>query len=160
MNIEPISQNNPNFGKLYSPRKLMMFKTGKVSREQLFKSESIKECAEKYDVIIRRGKENGQIETSRNTFIGAGIGTLIGGIVSAATIVLGAPIALGLFFGAIYTSIATAFGATRPHEAATYNYFVKGKKNDIETKEYLLVTPKDLNNIPNLVQEIEEQQPL
>ena len=34
---------------------------------------------------------------------------------------------------------------------------IKGKKNDIETKEYLLVTPKDLNNIPNLTQEIEKQ---
>ena len=37
---------------------------------------------------------------------------------------------------------------------------IKGKKKDIETKEYPLVTPKDLNNIPNLVQKIEEQQPL
>ena len=33
-----------------------------------------------------------------------------------------------------------------------------GENNEIiETKEYLLVTPKDLNNIPNLTQEIEKQ---
>lgn len=160
MNIQPTSQNNPHFGKLYAPRKLMMFKTGKVSRQQLLKSESIKECADKFDVVIRKGKANGQIETSRNTLIGTSIGALIGGAATIATIDLGAPIPLGLFFGAIYISIATAIGAVKPHEASTYEYLVKGKKKDIETKEYPLVTPKDLNNIPNLVQEIEEQQQL
>ena len=52
----------------------------------------------------------------------------------------------------------TAFGAVRQHEVPAYEYFVKGKKDDIETEEYPLVTPEDIDNIPSLAKEIEAQQ--
>ena len=158
MNIQPTLQKNTNFGKLYAPKKLIMFGTGKIDKKQLLESKSIRECAEKYDVFIRKGKVNGQIETARNTIIGAAVGTGFGALVTMALIDCGAPTTLGIFWGAIYTLIGTAFGGAKPHEASTYEYFVKGKKNNIETKEYLLTTPKDLNNIPSLTKEIEEQQ--
>lgn len=164
MNVTPVRQNNLNFEKLYAPKNLILNKTGKVSGKQLLKSETIKECADKYDVFVRKGRLNGYIETGRNTLIGtgagAGAGAGLGAIATLGLVDIGAPIALGLFFGAIFTMLGTAFGAVRPHEASTYEYFVKGKKDDIETKEYLLATPKDLNNISSLTKEIEEKQQL
>lgn len=160
MNITPVQQNNPNFEKLYAPKSLILNKTGKVSGKQLLKSETIKECADKYDVFVRKGKLNGYIETGRNTLIGAGAGAGLGAIATLGLVDIGAPIALGLFFGAIFTMLGTAFGAVRPHEAPAYEYFIKGKKDDIETKEYLLNTFADLENIPNLAKEIEEKQQL
>ena len=158
MNVQPTSQNNPNFEKLYAPRKLKLLNSTELGRKALLKNSVIRECADKYDVIIRKGRANGNIETARNTFIGAGAGAGLGGIAALALANLDAPIVLELFFCAIYTMIGTAFGAVKEHEAPTYEYFVKGKKDDIETKEYSLNTFADLDNIPSLTKEIEAQQ--
>lgn len=161
MNITSIQQNNPNFGKLYAPRKLMMFETGKVSRKQLLKSESLKECAKKFDVIVRRGEQNGKTETMRNAFIGAGIGmgfsSIFWLVLMEITKDLTGLLLTGCGMTLLFSKFGFAMGIVEAHKAPTFGYLVKGKKDDIETKEHLIVTPEDLDKLPSLSREIEEK---
>lgn len=55
MNIIPMQQNNPNFGKLYAPRKLKLAES--VRSKDLLKYPVIKECADKFDAVVKREQE-------------------------------------------------------------------------------------------------------
>lgn len=52
MNIQPTSQNNPNFEKLYAPKKLK-FQVGRVSKEQLLKMPAIRDNIKRFDIFFK-----------------------------------------------------------------------------------------------------------
>lgn len=54
MNIQPISQNNPNFGQFYAPKTLRQFPN--ICSQELLKEPEIKKCAEKFDIVVKQGK--------------------------------------------------------------------------------------------------------
>lgn len=156
MNIVLMEHNNTTFSSLNAPRKLKL--AYDLSRKDLLAYPSIKECADKYDVCVKRGRLSGYIETERNSFIGAGVGAGAGILTAIGLVNIGAPLALGLLFGGMFTMMGTAFGVVKQHEEPTYEYLLKGKKGNIETNEYQLIKPEDLSNIPSLTKEIEEKQ--
>ncbi len=157
MNIKSIQQNNTNFEALNSPRRLKLL-SQKVSSKQLLKSQSIKECAKKYDVFVRRGQPNGMVDTLRHELIGAGIGLGIGGTFVLAALPSSVPIGLMVTTPLLLTALGFCFAGIPPsHEAFRYEYIIKGKKDDLETEEFYLKSLEDLDKIPDITKEIDEK---
>ena len=87
MKVQNIQSQNTNFNGLIMPKKMTFFRPawGKevLSREDVLANKSIKENAEKFDVVIKKQKTSkrrslSEIEVSRILTGGTGIGALAG----------------------------------------------------------------------------------
>ena len=160
MNISPIQQNNTSFGKLNAPRKLKLT-SGTINRKELLKYPSIKECADKFDVVVkklRREKSdspNPLLEWTLNSIIPV-VGTLVTIVTYKMQEVLG-------LSSAICTVIFSTLNA-KMFKSYNYDvYSVYGQKkyndgNEIKTDEHIVTSLNggySVQDIPNLAKELE-----
>ena len=160
MNISPIQQNNTSFGKLNAPRKLKLT-SGTINRKELLKYPSIKECADKFDVVVkklRREKSdspNPLLEWTLNSIIPV-VGTLVTIVTYKMQEVLG-------LSSAICTVIFSTLNA-KMFKSYNYDvYSVYGQKkyndgNELKTAEHIVTSLNggySVQDIPNLAKELE-----
>ncbi len=163
MKIQPTSQTNPTFEKLYSPKKLRLM-GGVVSRAQLLEQKNIKECAEKFDVIVKRGKASGtrwleDVVPHFTPLCGAVGAGLLGASTYLAFSSIGGAIlggVIGLFAG-VFASVPYI---TRD-VTSSYSYDIQGRKkykdgSEIKTENAQIQLEYSLDNLPDdFVKELE-----
>lgn len=162
MKIHPTSQTNPTFEKLYSPKKLKLL-GGKVSRAQLLESKTIKECSEKYDVVVKRGEKVGHV------FLDDAVPhfTELCGLTGAALMGVAAQLCFNSIGGAIFSGVIGLFAgifASIPFEMRNvgrkYSYDIYGRKqykdgSEIKTENILINYSIDGVNDCDLTKELQ-----
>ena len=179
MQIAPIQQNNNSFKALKMPKKVKLtneFNMGyNIDAKDLFRNPAIKECADKYNVLVKRGKKIGNITLPEKVFpralaisLGAGIlasfgiAPLVPSI--AGTLIATSAVAVGMAFLAYLNMplwLDKVFGDNK------YEYTLQGGKNfkndkmdelaGVQTKQYKFTNMGEIHNIYGLAEDIRQQ---
>lgn len=179
MQITPIQQNNNTFKALKMPKKVQLtneFNEGvNIKMEDFLKNPAIKECADKYNVLVKQGKKIGNITLPEKVFPRALAISLGAGIVASFGI---APLIPSLA-GALITTSAVAVGMAflaylnmplwldKIFGANKYEYTLQGgkmfKDNKMDefagaqTPQYRFKNKEELYNIYGLAENIRQQ---
>lgn len=131
MNIQPTSQNNPNFGNLYTPKKLKL-PVGDISKKQLLEMPLIRDNIKKFDIFFKPEVKH-DMGPNTNTEAFFACGALSGmGILGSLTyyITKGMEQALGatIFGGAFAGMVTPALAFLKPFRQTCFDYQVFGQK--------------------------------
>lgn len=178
MNISPVqSPQTQNFRGLHVSKKAL--KGLECTEDALLKIPEIKECAKKYEVLIKRGKVNGHknldfIITALGGMLSSAIGGTIGFFISMymcmknkdiTAMELALPMLGGLFGGPLLYTIGTILYRNKP----TYEYIVQGGKGithnalgetqltGTKSKEYRIDKDNWHGVIQNMTKEIQDE---
>ncbi len=170
MKVQNIQSQNTNFNGLIMPKKMTFYRPAwgreVLSREDVLANKSIKECAEKFDVVIKKQKTSkrrnlSEIEVSRILTGGAGIGALAGlatafveGVVSPAAFLVATfgGAMFGLSMGWLAANCMDDFGLTpKQHKyklqvGKNYNEKTGAFAEPIH-QQYSIETARDIRNI-------------
>ena len=179
MQISQIQSNNSSFKALKMPKKVKFTNECNVGfdidAKDLFRNPAIKECADKYNVLVKRGKKIGNITLPEKVFpralaisLGAGIlasfgiAPLVPSI--AGTLIATSAVAVGMAFLAYLNMplwLDKVFGANK------YEYTLQGGKNfkdnkmeefaGVQTKQYTFKNRVELDRIFGLAEDIRQQ---
>lgn len=152
MKVVSTQQNNPNFGKLYAPRKLKLAES--VRSKDLLKYPAIKECANKFDVLVKREQAIASYREELGC-IPAGITGILTAVVGAVMIAYTHSIKNGLLCtfplgiaGGLLGGLITPF--IPDPERKEYAYSITGIKkyhdgSEIKTQPYTFVRNTELD---------------
>lgn len=170
--------NNTSFKGISMPKKVVLMPIGMeypvISTKQDFlNNPAIKECAEKYDILIKRGKKIGKRDCTNEERLKmtlAGGSILATGAITALSYIPQFPLwmagimdsVFGAIFGGILDWCIEDSVSTNQHEYLVQGgkRFANNKKNSLEgplSREYHISEEKDLDNIAGLVRDIEIQ---
>ena len=172
--------NNTSFKGISMPKKVILRpKRGFLdypvisTKQDFLNNPAIKECAEKYDILIKRGKKIGRRgrtyeESWKMTLTSGSI--FAAGFIAALYYVIQLPVwmagIMGITAGAIFGGMldwgTQSCVATNQHEYIVQGgkRFTNNKKNSLEgplSREYRISEEKDLDSIAGLVRDIEIQ---
>ena len=171
--------NNTSFKGISMPKKVVLMPIGMkypvISTKQDFlKNPAIKECAEKYDVLIKRGKKIGKRDRTNEERLKmalAGGSIFAAGAIATLSYLLQFPLwiagIMGSVLGAIFGGMLGDWGLQDNVPANQHEYIVQGgkrfaddKKNSLEgplSREFHISEENDLDSIAGLVRDIEIQ---
>lgn len=181
MQITPIQPNNNSFKALKMPKKVLFSDINNnaflITKENLMQNPKIARCAEKYNVLINRGKKLGRANVPEKMYKTA-LKTIFG--MSALGMYMYLPMTDVPLLGKLIVSIAGGvvglggaiiFGATELIDILLkpniYEYTIQGVKKfknnaqnelgDIKSKQYKFSSIEELKQIPELTDEIARQ---
>lgn len=159
MNIQPTSQNNPNFEKLYAPKKLKMFPRN-ISRKQLLEMPAIKENIDRFDLVFEPRKQYKGGARRINTIPYETIGGAIIGTAFACLVRFGlcfgiaGSFGIGAFFG-LTGSMAISvmidkISNTRAFRESYWDYTLSAKKKyadgtEVKADSHICCQEKDIS---------------
>ena len=178
MQISQIQSNNSSFKALKMPKKVKFTNECNVGfdikAEDFLRNPAIKECADKYNVLVKQGKKIGKIALPGEIYpralvitLGAqlaslGIGHLVPSLAGA--LITSSSVAMGLAFLAYIHMplwLDKVFGANK------YEYTLQGGKNfkdnkmeefaGVQTKQYTFKNRVELDRIFGLAEDIRQQ---
>lgn len=177
MNIVPVQNTQtPNFQGLHADKKVL--KGLNCTEDFLLKNPQIRECAKKYEILIKRKKVDGHREldfiiTWLGGLMSMGLGAFVGFLGTMFMCVknkdmspaVNIPMLVGMFGGPILYTIGTIIYRNKP----AYQYVVQGGKGitqnafgetrltGAKSKEYKIDDYHLLDSNQNLVQEIQDE---
>lgn len=175
MQISQIQSNNSSFKALKMPKKVKFTNECNVGfdikAEDFLRNPAIKECADKYNVLVKQGKKIGKIALPGEIYPRALVTTVGTGLASAVLISPVSPLATGILFttSMVVGVLGFIYGPwiEKVFEANKYEYTLQGGKNfkdnkmeefaGVQTKQYTFKNRVELDRIFGLAEDIRQQ---
>ena len=156
------NQTSQNFQGFYAPRTLRLNGEGIKSKE-LLKFPSVKECAEKFDVVIKQGKKSGTYTAEERPILGCGILAAHLSAAAAADMAAGSYThwIIGIFVGMpAFISTIPVFARINEIKLPKYDYEINGRKKYQDGSEISApihkITSQNIGEvIPNMTDDLE-----